>query len=139
MHNELNEIFGIIGCGLLGICTAMFLKMQDITNANDNLNFKQVASLYLKKAWASYGASFTVVVIYAITHESWIELFVGEKDSHSIVSKIIGMVMLMGVMVGFCMQYGYYRFALKKADAFMKSWGGNTEDRSKDTETKSEQ
>jgi hypothetical protein len=139
MHNELSEIVGIIGCGGLGISAAMFLKMQDITNANDNLNFKQVAALYFKKAWASYGASLTVVVLYSVTHENWIEIFTGEKDSHSIVQKITGMVMIMGALVGFVMQYGYYRFFLKKADSFMKSWGGNTEDRSKNTETKSEQ
>jgi hypothetical protein len=124
--NETKEILQIIGCGLLGIFLAMFFKMQDITNANENLNFKQVAALFFKKCWASYGASITTVLIYAITHENWATLFTGENESasHSLISRLIGMVMLMGVFIGFLAQYGAYRFLLPKIDKALKVWGG---------------
>lgn len=140
MHNELTESLGIICCGILGISIAMFIKMQDITNANDNLNFKQVAALYFKKAWASYGVSVAAVILYAVTHENWIQIFTGEGEtkSHPIITQLIGMVMVMGAMVGFIFQYGYYKLVMKKVDSFMKNWGGNKQDRSRDTEQKSE-
>lgn len=123
--NEFLEILKITGTGLLGVFLAMFFKMQDITNANDNLNLKQVAALFFRKCWASYGASITTVLLYAITHENWIELFTGEKESHSIVTKIMGMVMLMGALVGFLAQYGAYRYLLPKVDKILKTWGGD--------------
>ena len=127
------EALQIIGTGLLGVFLAMFFKMQDITNANENLDFKQVAALFFKKCWASYGASITTVLLYAITRNNWIELFVKPSESHSIVDKILGMVTLMGAAVGFLAQYGAYRFLLPKVDKLLKAWGGESEDR-KDTE-----
>jgi hypothetical protein len=127
------EALQIIGTGLLGVFLAMFFKMQDITNANENLDFKQVASLFFKKCWASYGASITTVLLYAITRDNWIELFVKPSESQSMISKILGMVMLMGALVGFLAQYGAYRFLLPKVDKLLKAWGGDSDDR-KDTE-----
>ena len=127
------EALQIIGTGLLGVFLAMFFKMQDITNANENLDFKQVAGLFFKKCWASYGASITTVLLYAITRDNWIELFVKPSESQSMISKILGMVMLMGALVGFLAQYGAYRFLLPKVDKLLKAWGGDSDDR-KDTE-----
>lgn len=140
MHNEITESLGIIGCGILGISLAVFFKMQDICDANDNLNLKQVAALFIKKCFPSYLASLTAVVLYAVTHESWIQIFTGQGEaaSHPIVSKIIGMVMIMGAGVGFLTQYGVYRFALKRLDGILKAWGGQATDRTLNTEKKSE-
>lgn len=121
------EVLQIIGTGLLGVFLAMFFKMQDITNANENLDFKQVSYLFFKKCWASYGASVTTVLLYAITRNNWIELFVKPEESDSILNKVLGMVMLMGALVGFLAQYGAYRFLLPKVDKLLKAWGGESE------------
>ena len=123
MHNEFWEIFRIIGGGLLGVSLAVFLKLQDITNANDNLNFWQTLSLFWRKCWASYFASIITVITYAVTHENWITLFTGDTNSHSIVSKIIGFVVLVGFLVGFLAQYGAYKYLLPKIDGILKGWG----------------
>lgn len=127
MHNEFTEILKIILCGLLGIGAAIGLKIQDINDSNENLNFKIASGLFFKKAFASVIFSACMVILYGATHEDWATLFTGESEtqSHSIITKLIGLVMIMGGLVGFVCQYGYYKFFLKKADRFMKAWGAD--------------
>lgn len=133
MGKEAWEIIGVIGSGMLGISFVMFIKMQEICDANDNLNMRQVATLFFKKCWASYGASFTVVVFYAITYENWIKLFTDVKNPTSTMSQVMSMIMLVSGGIGALVQYGAYKILLKRLDGLLKNWGvdrhGNTTDK----------
>jgi len=123
MSKEAWEIIGIIGSGMLGISFVMFIKMQEICDANDKLNMGQVVGLFFKKCWASYGASLTAVIFYSITHNNWVSLLTDSKNPTSTTSKVMTMTILMGALVGALVQYGAYRILLKRLDGLLKNWG----------------
>jgi hypothetical protein len=121
--NEFLEVLGIFGCGVLGTSFIMFLKMQEICNANDLLNFRQVMMLYFKKCWATYAASLIMIVLYAVTHEDWIKIFTKKPDAHSVVTEYIGFVMIIGAAVGAAVQLGVQYIVLRRLDRILKTWG----------------
>ncbi len=114
--------FQIMAVGLLGIALVMLIKINDITQDNANLNFRQVAKLFLNKATASYLASIIALFIYAATRDSWITLFVTGDVSASFVGRLLGLNTVMGFFVGGGMQWGIYKLFLNKVDKIMKAW-----------------
>ena len=114
--------FQIMAVGLLGIALVMLIKINDITQDNANLIFRQVAKLFLNKATASYLASIIALFIYAATRDSWITLFVTGDVSASFVGRLLGLNTVMGFFVGGGMQWGIYKLFLNKVDKIMKAW-----------------
>lgn len=101
----ITETLPLIGFGALGILLSMFIKINDINKANDNYTFNQVIGMFFHKEWASYGASFTVVLIAAFTHDEWLK-----ND------QFMGYVKLSAVAFGFLGQHLLYKFWLGKME-----------------------
>jgi hypothetical protein len=120
--NDISGTLQIMGVGILGIALVMLIKINDITQDNANLNFRQVAKLFLNKATASYLASIIALFIYAATRDSWITLFVTGDVSASFVGRLLGLNTVMGFFVGGGMQWGIYKLFLNKVDKIMKAW-----------------
>ena len=121
---ELFDVLKIMGIGVLAIAAVILVKIQDITNENPNLDFKQVGRLFMKKATASYLASITILLVYALTHDEWAVAFTG-PESNGLVHRILGLQMVMAFFVAGGMQWGIYKFFLKKVDNIMKIWTGS--------------
>lgn len=128
MSQETKEIIVMIIMGILGVSVAMFIRMQKITDANDNLDLRQVVSLFIRKCWASYGASITGVIIFAFAHTEIVG-FLANPDvkipARKLVEALIVPVVLSSSVVGFLLQYGAYWALLSKLDAKLKRWSGN--------------
>lgn len=123
--NELWQVIQIILIGIAAILLVIMLKVNDITSTNPNLNFWQVTKLFFSKAQASYFASLIAIIIYAATHEQWVVLVTNPgSDKHGFVEKAVGLVKVMAFFVGGGMQWGMYKFFLKKVDGIMKIWSG---------------
>lgn len=123
---EVVEFLKILGVGILAIALVIFIKINDITTENPNLNFWQVARLFMKKAVASYLASLTALILYGILHDDVTSIFIDGGVPNTLLERMIALQMFMGFLVAGAMQWGYYKFFLKKTDNIMKIWSGST-------------
>jgi hypothetical protein len=122
---ELIVILKILGIGLGGILMMCFIKINDITQVNPNLNFWAVSRLFFSKAASSYIASIIAVFLYALSRDEWPKLFVTGNVTPGFVERLLGLQILMSFFVGTGMQFGIYKLFLKKVDNIMKIWAGN--------------
>ena len=56
----------IIFVGLLTVALVVFVKINDLTAFNPNINYWPMARLFARKAAPSYLASFTALLIYSL-------------------------------------------------------------------------
>lgn len=117
MSHFITETLPLIGFGSLGILFMIFSKVNDINKKpeNDLFNFKQILAIFFKREWAAYGASFTTVVIAAMTHDEWLIWFSPEGKLSKLSEVPIGVKLGM-VCFGMVGHYILYKFILGKLD-----------------------
>ena len=123
---ELWDVLQIMGVGILAIIGVIFTKIDDLNQSNPNFDFATARNMFMKKGKASYLASLTFLLIYALTHDQWATVFVG-PDSKGLVSRILGMQIVMGFFIAGGFQWGYYKFFMRKTDKILKNWIGDDE------------
>ena len=82
MQHFINCTLPLFGFGFLGILIMAFIKMNDISKRSDTYTFGNVFPRFIRREWPSYGLSLIVILITALTHDEWINIFV-QKFSES--------------------------------------------------------
>jgi hypothetical protein len=117
MNHFLNETLPLLlfGCG--GILIMILAKINDLNHKpeSDGLNFWDVLRKFFAKEWASYAASFVVVLVTASSHDEWLQWFAPDGKLSKLAEVPLGIKLGM-VMFGMVGHWLLYKFVLGKMD-----------------------